>query len=41
MQGLHSNSALFWAPEKAGVRLPLVIFSPRLVLGTPKNAGVT
>ena len=26
MQGLHSNSALFWAPEKAGVRQPLLIF---------------
>ena len=25
MQGLRSNSALFWAPEKAGVRLPLLV----------------
>ena len=27
MQGLRSNSALFWATEKAGVRQPLLIFS--------------
>ena len=38
-QGLHSTSALLWAPEKAGVRQPLLIFSP--CLGTPENAGVT
>ena len=41
MQGLCSNSALFWAPEKTPVRWPLLILSPRLALGTPKNAGVT
>ena len=41
MQGLRSNSALFWAPEKARVRLPRVIYSLRLALGTPKNVGVT
>ena len=28
MQGLHSNSALFWAPGKAGVRQPILILSP-------------
>ena len=32
--------ALFWAPEKAGVRQPLLIFSLLLALGTPENAGV-
>ena len=26
MQGLRSTSALFWAPEKVGVRQPLLIF---------------
>ena len=36
MQGLRSKSALFWAPEKAGVRQPILIFSPRLALGTPR-----
>ena len=30
-----SNSAFFWAPEKAGVKLPLLIFSP--LLGSPEN----
>ena len=41
MQGLRSNSALFWAPEKEGVKPPILIFSPRLApQGTPKNAGV-
>ena len=40
MQGLHSNSALFWAPEKAGVRQPLLIFSPCLALGTPRRQGL-
>ena len=39
MQGLRSNSAHVWAPEKAGVRRPILIFSPRLALGTPKNVG--
>ena len=38
--GLHSNSALFWPPEKERVREPLVILSPRLALGTRENAGV-
>ena len=41
MQGLRSNSALFWAPEKARVRWPILILSPRLALGTPEDAGVT
>ena len=39
MQGLRSTSALFWAPQKAGVRQPILILSP--LLGTPENAGVT
>ena len=30
MQGLRSISALFWAPEKAGVRQPILIFSAKL-----------
>ena len=38
MQGLRSNSALFWVREKARVRLPLLDMSPRLALGTPENA---
>ena len=41
MQGSCGNSAHLWAPEKAGVRQTLLIFSPRLALGTPENAGVT
>ena len=41
MQGLRSNSALFWAPEKARVRWPLLILSPRLALGIPENVGVS
>ena len=40
MQGLRSTSVLFGAPGKAGVRHPLLIFSPHLALGTPKNVGV-
>ena len=28
MQGLCSNSALFWTPKKARVRYPNLIFSP-------------
>ena len=36
--GLRSTSALFWAPEQAGMRQPLLILS--LCLGTPENAGV-
>ena len=40
MQGLGSNSALFWAPEKAVGRQPLLIFSLRLKLGPLENAGV-
>ena len=39
-QGLHGTSAHFWAPQKVGVRQPLLIFSLRLALGTPENAGV-
>ena len=41
MQGLGSNSAPFWAPEKARVRWTLLISFPHLALGTPENAGVT
>ena len=33
MQGLRSNSALLWAPEKVGVRSPILILSP--LLGDP------
>ena len=40
MQGLRSNSALFWAPKKAVVRQLLLISSPRLVLGTPRMQGL-
>ena len=40
MQGLGSNSALFWAPEKARVRWTLLILFPHLALGTPENAGI-
>ena len=39
MQGLCSTSAHLWAPEKAGVRQPLLILSP--CLGIPGNVGVT
>ena len=39
MQGWCSNSALFWALKKAGVRQPILISTP-FCLGTPKNAGV-
>ena len=35
-QGLHSNSAQVWAPERVRVMWPLLILSP--FLGTPKNA---
>ena len=38
MKGLHSNFVLFWAPEKARVRQPILIVPP--LLGTPENAGV-
>ena len=38
MQGLCSNSPLFWAAEKARVRRPLLSVSP--LLGIPENAGV-
>ena len=41
MRGLRSNSILFLAPEKAVVRQPLPILSPRLASGTRENAGVT
>ena len=72
MQGLSSNSALFWAsenagmrqansdfipllatpenvgvtthlwaPEKGGVRRPILIFSPHLALGTPRMQGLS
>ena len=32
-QGLRSNSALFWAPEKAWVRQPLLILFPTVAFG--------
>ena len=41
MPGLRSNSAMFCAPENAGLRWPLLIVYPRLALGSPENAGVT
>ena len=41
MQGLHSNSAHSWVPEKVGLRWALLLFSPRLALGTPEHAGAT
>ena len=41
MQGWHSNSALFWATEKARVRQPILISSPRLnCYVTPAFSGV-
>ena len=40
MQGLPSISPYLWTPEKARVRQELLIFSPCLVPGTLKNAGV-
>ena len=40
MQRFGSNSALFWAPEKAGLRYPLQIFSPHLALGTLGMQGL-
>ena len=40
MQVLRGNFAPFWAPEKAPVRWPLLILSPRLALGTPEKAGL-
>ena len=41
MHGLHSNSALFWAPEKAGVRQPFLILSPTLKhRGPPRRWGL-
>ena len=36
-QGLRSNSAHLWAPEKAGVMYPFLPLSP--FFGDPKNAG--
>ena len=39
MQGLSSNSALFWAPEKAGMAQANSDFSS--LLATPKIVGVT
>ena len=35
MQGLRSASTLLWAPEKAGVRQPILILSP-FVWGPPR-----
>ena len=40
-KGLRSDSALFWAPEKARMRWPILNLSARMAVGTPKNAGVT
>ena len=40
MQGLRSDSALFWACEKPRVRWPLLILSARLALGTPRMQGL-
>ena len=39
MQGLHCTSALFWAPEKAWVRQPILILSP-FVWGPPRMQGL-
>ena len=39
MQGLRSNSTHLWAPQKGGVKQPLLILSP--LLGTPENVGAT
>ena len=36
MQGLRTNCGLFWARKKAGLRQPLLIFSP--LWGTPDKA---
>ena len=41
MQGLRSNFALFWAPEKPDAGEPLLMFLPRFSLGTLANAAVT
>ena len=38
MQGSHSISALFWAPEKVGLRHPTLILSP-FVWGAPRMQG--
>ena len=35
MQGLHSNSARFWATKKAGLRQPLLILFP--FVGDPRK----
>ena len=40
MEQLRSHSTVCRAPEKAGMRRQLLIVTPRLVLGTLKNAGV-
>ena len=40
MRRLRSNSTLFWAPEKAGVRHPVLILSPCLKLGTQRMQGL-
>ena len=40
MQAFCGNSALFWGPEQARVTWPILIFSPRLALGTPENEGL-
>ena len=36
---LRSTSAHSWAPEKARLRQPLLIFPARLVLGIPTMQG--
>ena len=38
MQGLCSISALLWAPQKAGLRQPILILSP-FVWGSPRMQG--
>ena len=40
MQGLRRNSAIFWAPKKAGLRQPILIFSPHLALGLRSNSAL-
>ena len=39
IQGLSSNSALFWAPKKARMRQPILILSP--LFATPEIVRVT
>ena len=42
--GTRENAGVtthLWAPEKAGVRRPILIFSPHLALGTPRMQGLS